>query len=147
MINYCLEELKHKAEVYKKTGCINLFHGDVVKSDVVIPNHLQAALKVAVAPLENFPTFSEKDWHPESDEKVLDIVHPSLFPLVYGTSRIVVDEKKPLDRETGLRMSGAGEIVPVPAKEEQGRAFYGAAFSRKFQWLPCDVDISGDQTK
>ncbi|KAF9449677.1 hypothetical protein P691DRAFT_812021 [Macrolepiota fuliginosa MF-IS2] len=151
MFDYCLEELKYKAEIYGETGCINLFHGDVVKSDSAIPKDLQEALKVAVAPLENVPD-QAKDWHPGSDGMVLDLVHPSLYPLVYGLSRIVTSEK--LDLRTCLSMSGTGEIAPVPT-EEEARFEYTRrhsservlAFSRKFQWLPCDVDISGDTPK
>ena len=26
----------------------------------------------------------QKDWHPGSNKQVLDLVHPSLYPLVYG---------------------------------------------------------------
>ena len=40
-------------------------------------------LIAVVAPLEDVPD-SEKDWHPGSDGLVLDLVHPSLYPIVYG---------------------------------------------------------------
>lgn len=58
----------------------------VVKSDNVIDSELIGALKVACAPLEKV---SNKDWHPGSDKKVLNLVDPSLFPLVYGRSRVM----------------------------------------------------------
>jgi hypothetical protein len=54
---------------------------DVVKSDSAIPPDLQAALKAAVDTLEDVP-HGLKDWHPGSDDLVLDLGHPSLFPLV-----------------------------------------------------------------
>jgi hypothetical protein len=28
-----------------------------------------------------------KDWHPDSDDQVLDLVHPSLYCIVYGQTR------------------------------------------------------------
>lgn len=40
-----------------------------------------------VSKLENVPD-SQKDWHPGSDKQVLDLVHPSLYCLVYGVSQI-----------------------------------------------------------
>lgn len=75
------------------------------KSDGLVPAALTEALRKSVALLENVPT-KELDWcvlvqsfalvpysgnsrscrHPGSDGQVLDLVHPSLFCLVYGTS-------------------------------------------------------------
>lgn len=157
MAEYCIEELKYKAELYKSTGCISLFHGDVVKSDNVIPSSLQDTLKAAVAPLENVPEHI-KDWHPGSNGRVLDLVHPSLYPLVYGLSRIITDGV--LDINSGLQRCPEGEIVPIPIIEpspvrryEEHRDIFvdvvvdsprKESYSAKFQWLPCDVDISGD---
>ncbi len=147
MAEYCVEELKYKAELYKSSGCISLFHGDVVKSDNV-PTDLQDMLKAAVAPLEDVPEH-RKDWHPGSDGRVLDLVHPSLFPLVYGLSRIVTDSV--LDVHSGITKCCEGEILPTPTIEpspERGSDEYDwprdESYSDKFQWLPCDVDISGD---
>lgn len=149
MIDYCLEELKYKAELYKETGWISLFHGDVVKSDIAIPKDLKEALKAAVAPLENIPE-KVKDWHPESDEMVLDLVHPSLFPLVYGSSHIFTSRK--LNLQTCMITPGTGEIVPVPEYRgddlsEYYSDDYTTPFSRRFQWLPCDVDVSSNTPK
>lgn len=140
MADYCLEELKYKADVFNKTGCVSLYHGDVVKSDVAIPKDLQEALKTAVAPLENIPDHM-KDWHPDSNEVVLGLVHPSLYPLIYGPSRIVTSQK--LDLHTCLSMSGTEKIVPIPKKEEAGigyipkiRGTFDNAFSQNSSGYP-----------
>lgn len=61
---------------FGNTGAVSVYNGDVVKSDAVIPGSLRAALKKALKPLED-------------NEKVLDIVYPSLSPLIYGRSRIL----------------------------------------------------------
>lgn len=45
------------------------------------------ALKTAIKPLEDVPE-DAKDWHPRSNGLVLDLVHPSLYPLVYGRSMV-----------------------------------------------------------
>ena len=59
----------------------------VVMSDAIIPEDLKEELKAAVRPLENVPD-QLKDWRPGSDEKVLDLVHPSSFPL-YCYTRVL----------------------------------------------------------
>lgn len=69
-----MEELKYKAEVYKTIACVKTLDG-VWKSDTIVPEDLKTALQKAVAPLENVPD-KEKDWHPGSNEQVLDLVHP-----------------------------------------------------------------------
>ncbi|KAF5362188.1 hypothetical protein D9756_002171 [Leucocoprinus leucothites] len=149
MADYCIEELKYKAELLKKTGYVHVYNGDVVKSDCVIPADLQDALRAAVARLEDVPA-KQKDWHPGSDDQVLDLVHPSLFPLVYGTSRILPNSTVGL--EDCISRCGEGEVIPQPP-EKLGIVTLGwprldfKSYSRRFQWLPCDVDISGDTPK
>ena len=81
----------------------------------------------AVAPLENVPD-TEKDWHPGSDGLVLDLVHPSLYPIVYG-------------RTIG-KHSGSTTAAALIAPE------FGASESKfsseKFQWLPSDFSVDQD---
>lgn len=50
--------------------------------------------------------------------KVVDLVHPSLFPVIYGRSRILKDEAIGLD--DCLAHSGSGEVLPVPPEDEAG---------------------------
>ncbi|TFK31619.1 hypothetical protein BDQ12DRAFT_693870 [Crucibulum laeve] len=178
MVNWCIAELQYKAKFFQSSGgLVTVYNGDVVKSDTIIPSSLQEALKAAVAPLENVPD-REKDWHPGSGEKVLNLVHPSLFPLVYGRSRGLKEGVTSLD--DCIERCGEGETIPVsriiyteatwsPADEvnekeecelaeheepddgvfEANWAIGGTKwrkypYSRKFQWLPCQVDISGE---
>ncbi|KAK6334843.1 hypothetical protein TWF718_010288 [Orbilia javanica] len=46
----------------------------------------------AVATLENVPE-EQKDWHPGAGRQVLDLVHPSLWPVIYGKTVSTVDGK------------------------------------------------------
>ncbi|GLB36554.1 putative protein of unknown function (DUF4246) [Lyophyllum shimeji] len=158
MVDWCIAELRYKTKTFERIGAINVYDGDVVKSDKAIPESLKEALKIAAARLERVPE-KAKDWHPESDEKVLDLVHPSLFPLVYGLSRILPDSRVGLD--DCIRMTGQGVTIPVPPENEcylhgppqsRGPSYYhyddesfAKPFSSMFQWLPCDVDISGGE--
>jgi Protein of unknown function (DUF4246) len=143
MVNYCLAELRYKAKVYEDTGLISVFYGDVIKSDSAIPAWLQGELTALVAPLENIPP-RYLDWHPGSGHKVLDLVHPSLYPLVYGQTRILPSPEV-TSLEDCISRCGEGVVLPIPPEEERFVADCNEPlFSRKFQWLPCDVDISGD---
>ena len=69
MVDYCIAELRWRTELFKKYGFVIAYDGDGVKSDSAIPDDLKAALRAAVAPLENVPE-TLKDWHPGSDGKV-----------------------------------------------------------------------------
>ena len=80
----------------------------------------------AVSPLENVPD-AEKDWHPGSDNQVLDLVHPSLYPIVYGRTFV----KDP--------QTGKCEVSEPPG----GSSYF---VSQKFQWLPSDFVVAEDGT-
>ena len=80
----------------------------------------------AVSPLENVPD-AEKDWHPRSDNQVLDLVHPSLYPIVYNRTFFQ-------DPQTGK----------LKASEPPNRDQYYV--SHKFQWLPSDFAVAEDGT-
>jgi hypothetical protein len=163
MFHWCVQELRDKAKIFERNGMVAIFDAAAcaVKSDSIVPDELKGALREAVALLENVPD-REKDWHPGSDEKVLDLVHPSLWPLMYGHSRIVTD--KLITLEDCLQACGRGELVPAIVGKAGNRAtgdtnvnswnFFQARergplrlWSKKFQWLPCDVELDGAKAK
>lgn len=110
----------------------------VYKSDDIIPSTLRARLLAAVQPFEQVPE-NLKDWHPHSNNTVLDLVHPSLFPLVYNESK-VVDE--PLTLDTCLRAMGSGHTIPPPPGSDFG--IREDITSERFQWLPTEFAIDAD---
>jgi hypothetical protein len=151
MFKYCIDELRYKSKAFRETGAVSVYNGDVVKSDNAIPLSLRDGLCAAIRPLEDVPE-GLRDWHPGSNETVLDLVHPSLFPLVYGRTRILKDSVIGLD--DCIQKCGEGEISCVPPAEEaqMGESRYGYdwmqnPFSLKFQWLPCEVEFESDNTK
>jgi hypothetical protein len=78
----------------------------------------------AVRQLEDVPD-NELDWHPGSNGKVLDLVHPSLYPIVFGRT-LVSPQHTPAQVKEDL-LSEAGNTV-----------------SKDFAWLPTDFSISAD---
>ena len=86
--NWCLAELRDKAKYFEEHDFVlTLDTGSrCAKSDIIIDDNLQHELNQAVQPLLHG---KYKDWHPTSNEQVLNLVHPSLFPLVYGESIVL----------------------------------------------------------
>jgi hypothetical protein len=85
MIQWCFDELRYKASLFPAPPLppppIVVFNGNVVKSDTVSPE-LKQAIQDAVGKFESGIPEGLMDWHPGSKERVRDLVHPSLFPLV-----------------------------------------------------------------
>jgi len=152
MFTYCVDELRHKSKMFQETGIITAYDGDVVKSDVAISSSLKGILRIAVAPLEDIPEVY-RDWHPNSNKMVLDLVHPSLFPVVYGRTRILSTTIVGL--ADCVKRCGEGETLSVPSCEEtelggnirRYDSVMQDPYSSKFQWLPCKVEFDGDKAK
>ncbi|OQE21645.1 hypothetical protein PENSTE_c011G02177 [Penicillium steckii] len=150
MMDWIIKELQWKTEMHKEKGIVTVFDVGVIRSDKAVSKDLQDALKNAVKPLEDVPN-DQKDYHPNSDDKVVDLVHPSLFPVVYGRTRVL--RANVMDLETCFNYIGQGEIIPMVAKDYRGKPGYIAlrlvrdtidrlaSFSAKFQWLPCEVEL------
>ncbi|PWY75988.1 hypothetical protein BO94DRAFT_523714 [Aspergillus sclerotioniger CBS 115572] len=150
MMEWIIKEMHWKADTLKRQGLVTVFDIGVVRSDTAVSSEVQQALRHAVAPLEDIPN-EQKDYHPGSDGKVLDLVHPSLFPLVYGRTRILPDRVITVDDCMGS--IGEGVILAVPPEEEAGLGAGHSGrwmpwqmrgmhpYSQKFQWLPCNVQL------
>ncbi|KAJ5952512.1 uncharacterized protein N7479_010925 [Penicillium vulpinum] len=150
MMNWIIKELQWKAGIFQKTGHVTVFDSGVVKSDSAISRQLQQELRQAAALFEKVPE-AQRDYHPGSDQKVVNLVHPSLFPIVYGRTRVLPDQIIGVD--DCLSSMGQGTLIPTPSEEEtrvelkRHMVHYNydrPELSRKFQWLPCDVDINKD---
>ena len=80
-----------------------------------------------MTPLEAVPD-SEKDWHAGSNGLVLDLVHPSLYPIVFGRT---------MGKVSG---SETATILEPPQLEDTNPKFV----SKRFQWLPSDYSVDAD---
>ncbi|KAF7181503.1 hypothetical protein CNMCM7691_000721 [Aspergillus felis] len=145
MMNWIIKEAQWKAEVFRDTKHVVAFDAGVVKSDSAIAEDLRQMLRDAVRPLEDVPE-ELKDYHPGSDDKVVDLVHPSLFPVIFGRTRVL--HRKLIGIEDFLNNVGEGKVLAVPSEEDatvdrDWRSVH-QPYSRKFQWLPCDVHLADD---
>jgi hypothetical protein len=142
MVDYVLAELDYYRSL--RDGPIEPSPVDGVwLADGVVSDKLKQDLVDGVKALENVPDHL-KDWHPGSNNQVLDLVHPSLFCLVTDHTLKTANECVPC-----LPAMGSGAIIPRPDDSKKKKPTWGSNFnytkSDKFQWLPSefDVDASG----
>ncbi|KAF7549930.1 hypothetical protein G7Z17_g6066 [Cylindrodendrum hubeiense] len=162
-LDYCIKELRAKAEFFKKTGLIPTLDAtaSIAKSDTMVDESLHNALRAAFSRLEEDQKDSP-DWHPRTSEIVQDLVHPSMYPLVYGRTRVFADEVVGVEDAID-KWAGKGDIIPQLEPEPnpkdlrnaRGSRFSGASdagigkvtpsfWSPKYQWLPANVKLQDD---
>jgi len=100
--------------------------------DGLIAPALKARLVSMVTALEAGPV----DWHPGSNEQVRDLIHPSLFPLMWGLTPLWPEPA--YGRPWPEALAGAGAVPSVPPTA--GDSFT----STSFQWLPADFSVAED---
>jgi hypothetical protein len=150
--DWCVRELRDKSKDFEQ----NLFmpavdsHTRCAKSDVLISEDLGNHFRRAVEPLLAVSE-DQKDWHPNSEAKVLNLVHPSLYPLVCGRSKSKTAGN--VGREACFESIGEGEIVER-GEEIPDRPFHHGysdhrtmkqLCSTRFQWLPSEVQFVSDK--
>ncbi|KAF3254651.1 hypothetical protein TWF217_006866 [Orbilia oligospora] len=96
-IKFVTEELVDGYKLYveylrEQGSCIEPDLDCVWRADGLVEEEVRKQLVDAVATLENVPE-KEKDWHPGSGGLVLDLVHPSMWPIIYGKTISNTDGK------------------------------------------------------
>ncbi|QRW19907.1 hypothetical protein RhiXN_08882 [Rhizoctonia solani] len=133
-VEYVLKELDGYANLRDEaSGAEVSCYDRIWQSDTLVAASLKKRLLAGVAKLEDVPE-SEKDWHPRSNGQVLDLVHPSLYPIVYGRTLAYPDN-------ANGRHSDALRPLEAP-NTGAGRVEYYV--STQFQWLPTDFKVSED---
>ncbi|KAJ7086405.1 hypothetical protein B0H15DRAFT_347732 [Mycena belliarum] len=133
MVDYVLAELTGYARIADdergiERGCFDA----IWYSDRLIPGDLAERLKSAAAALEAVPE-NEKDWHPGSRGQVLDLVHPSLYCIVYGRTRAYLPDAPRIPENLLL--------VPALITDEEWEEW---AVSQEFCWMPSDFAVRAD---
>ncbi|KAM0426062.1 hypothetical protein ACHAPT_008693 [Fusarium lateritium] len=159
-VSPCIKELRVKAEFFQQSGLIPTLDASftVVKSDSFIDSSLHDSLRAAFVKLKEEHK-DDPDWHPRTDDKVLDLVHPSLYPLVYGRTRVFEDEVVGVEDAID-KWAGRGEVIPQLEPDEQPPSRWSwssepgtgvgdgnvnkSFWSVKYQWLPSNVKLRKD---
>ncbi|KAG9081873.1 hypothetical protein FRC07_014390, partial [Ceratobasidium sp. 392] len=142
-VNYVLKELDGYANLRDElTGAEVACYDKIWQSDKLVSPSLKQRLVSGVSKLENVPDL-EKDWHPHSNGQVLDLVHPSLYPIVYNRTLAYFDGKIGPKKRYLMPI----QMPPLAAPYNKYGYFEEDAnyhVSHRFQWLPTDFEISGD---
>ncbi|OQE21524.1 hypothetical protein PENFLA_c014G04830 [Penicillium flavigenum] len=119
--DWCLQELQDMARQFDRDGRLVVFNtsSGVCKSDAAISSDLKSQLSNFVDLL------SHQAIRQKPASAVVNLVDPSLFPLVYGRTKIL----------GGGQSCGMDDFLVVT----YGRYIW----SSKFQWLPCEVEFTG----
>ncbi|PVH94503.1 hypothetical protein DM02DRAFT_676153 [Periconia macrospinosa] len=153
--DFCVRELQSKAKYYEKSGLIPTLDAcaSVVKSNKLVSSDLHEALRKAFDTLKADQQ-SSPDWHPNSSDMVLDLVHPSMYPLVYGRSRVLKDEVVGVSDAVDT-WAGKGDIIPkddwvYDHTRDRFSYIIGSShvpphyWSNTYQWLPANVAFQDD---
>ncbi|EJD02430.1 uncharacterized protein FOMMEDRAFT_29447 [Fomitiporia mediterranea MF3/22] len=133
-VDYILDELDGYAKLREEQSGIQASIDKLHNSTILIGSDLLARLKKGVAVLEDVPD-SENDWHPGSNEQVLDLVHPSLYCVVYGRTLAY-----PRTNNTLTKTAAS----PAPLKPPTFVTLARELSSQRFQWLPTDFSIDAE---
>ncbi|OWY98410.1 hypothetical protein PHMEG_00030835 [Phytophthora megakarya] len=138
-LRYILEEpLLAKREMLSADMKVTIYPAGVDGvwiSDNIISDEMAVKFKREVAVLENVPD-DEQDWHPDSKQQVLDLVHPSLFCCVFGKTlrtSTALDPSSfstPLEQMNRLMFSGS-EVVEN-----------ASGCRTDYQWIPTDFLVT-----
>jgi len=162
LLDWAVAELEYNAERIRAMKSPPpptwVFNGDVYKSDTALSLEFKKRLQDAVAAFEAKIPDEEKDWHPGSNDTVWDLVHPSLFPVVYGRTR-VLSNNAILTLDDCISRCLEGDVLAVPDDTETiepdretsdwswSKEDPDPLYSKNFQWIPCEVDISQEKAR
>ncbi|QMW46270.1 hypothetical protein G4B11_009725 [Aspergillus flavus] len=102
MIDWIIDEVKWKVDHYLATGHVVVFDPGVVRSDIAISEELENALRDGVRKLEDILT--EKDYHPGSGDKVVDLWLPCDVDLLDDGSCAIVSYINNLHPQQNARL-------------------------------------------
>ncbi|CAI7564334.1 unnamed protein product [Penicillium bialowiezense] len=143
--DWCLKELQDKAREFDQNGHTLAFntHSGVCKSDTAISSDLKSQLS------NSADLLSHQVARMKSDSSVMNIVDPSLFPLVYGRTKVIPSGKScGMDEDSWLSCSKDDQVLSeTPQVDTKAMSRPGGKsrhiWSSKFQWLPCEVEFTG----
>lgn len=147
-----MKELQEKAKFFEISGLVPTLDADatVIKADTLVPEALSDSLR------EAFNRLMEDDEpnplsRPGTSDIVRDLVDPTLFPLIYGRSRVLQEEEVGV-ADAIYRWAGKGTVIPKPPHVDYSRDRFmsdsytirACYWSEAYQWLPANVKFQAD---
>lgn len=150
---WCSKELREQAQEYRKNGFIKTLNSGqaIVKADCPwISNDVKQQLKQATEPLLAVED-GDKDWHPGSNGKVLNLVHPSLYPFVHGRTKFLLNRNLGIEDCFDIQHAQTSTMISNEESVAQSGSRYNtmsnvinnfrSLWSTQAQWLPFDVNF------
>ncbi|KGO66153.1 Protein of unknown function DUF4246 [Penicillium expansum] len=143
--DWCLKELQDKARQFDRDGRLIVLNtsSGVCKSDTAISSGLKSQLS------NSFDLLSHQAIQQKSESAVVNLVDPSLFPLVYSRTKVLTGGQPcGMDENSWSSRSKECPIVSEHPQLVKGSLAWSSSFGRyiwssKFQWLPCEVEFTG----
>ncbi|CAK7909162.1 hypothetical protein CAAN1_25S00782 [[Candida] anglica] len=142
LIEYVFQELawyeyvEHNFNGFEESGFVIGSDDKIVYSDSAIPDDIKTELRANVESFAKAEFGDKPDYHPGSNNQVIDLVHPSLYPLQYGiTPKIVKYEKKNHQEKEPEEQVIIAEFSDDIGKVKQHVEDW--AVSKNYQWLPA----------
>ncbi|CAK7896795.1 hypothetical protein CAAN1_17S01222 [[Candida] anglica] len=140
LIEYVFKELawyeyiENNFKGVKDSGFVIGCDDKIVYSDTAIPEDVKSGLRANVEEFVSAEFGDNLDYHPGSNNQVVDLVHPSLYPLQYGiTPKIVQSKGKSYQDQDPEEKVTIAEFSDDKIKAH----VEDWAVSKKFQWLPA----------
>ncbi|TGO08231.1 hypothetical protein BTUL_0220g00100 [Botrytis tulipae] len=158
---WCLAELRDKARLFRTTNRVLALDAGacVSKSNTLVSKALMRELNMTIEELR--AQFDRNDvLNSCRDKQVVNLVDPSLFPLVYGKTKVLLEGGK-VGLNDFSKSYGCGITTGIPQVHPKGSNVAGAArelkrvgfpfyndgklyrWSTNYQWLPCEVEFDG----
>ncbi|KAJ2741665.1 hypothetical protein GGI20_005026 [Coemansia sp. BCRC 34301] len=151
---YVLDELAYYSSLHPLSSSVKLSAADGVWfSDSLVDAETTNKLKEYAAILEGVPS-RQKDWHPDDRSCVLNLVDPSLFPLIYSRSKLC--RQTNTSPQAALNPGISGELPGSIDKWREalngldyytpsGANQYPYYESSEFSWLPSEFFVDNDR--
>ncbi|KAJ1912087.1 hypothetical protein LPJ71_002783 [Coemansia sp. S17] len=157
---YVLDELEYYASLHSPGSNIKLSAADGVWFfDTLIDAETMNKLRDYAAILESVPD-RQKDWYPNDRSRVLNLIDPSLFPLIYSCSKLC--RQTCMSPQAVLSLKDSGEfpgsiegwhnaLNATEGRESEyhlptGHGRYWSYTSDKFSWLPSEFRVDDNGT-
>lgn len=125
------ERLPAKFPGFEESSFQMAFDDKIVTADKAISDATKETLIKQVSELRGL--FKEVDYHPGTNKQVVDLVHPSLYPIVYGKTPIIKNGKIEIcDFDAGL----------IHDTRKDSREW---GISKNYQWIPSLLELEDGQ--
>ncbi|KAJ2452202.1 hypothetical protein GGF42_004076 [Coemansia sp. RSA 2424] len=155
---YVLDELAYYSSLHPLGSNVRLSAADGVWfSDSLIDADVTNELKDYAAILASAPDH-HRDWYPDDESRVLNLIDPSLFPLIYSRSKLCHQSSIAVQTSLKVKVLGAfSESIDKWRKALNGtdssmpsyhiptvRTCNNNCVSRGFSWLPSEFRVADD---